>query len=140
MQGVRMNRKLKKCPFCGEDILAVAIKCKYCESMPGSSGGASQCEEICADIPANLFRGFEAVGGKLKITSSRVLFDPHDINLQKMPAEIPLSDIAEVRKRNTWGIIPNGLLIRTKTGVEYKFVAWGRDRLISVIEELTSAN
>ena len=91
-------------------------------------------EEILADVAANFFRGIEGVGGRLKITSHRVLFEANEINLQEQPgdilgsesnlqqqpAEILLSDIAEVSKRNTMGIIPNGLLIRTKVNVIYK--------------------
>ena len=90
-------------------------------------------EQILADVAANLFRGTEGVGGKLKITNSRVLFEAHAINIQKQPLEILISDIAEVNTRNTLGIIPNGLLIRTKEGVEYKFVVWGRGKLIGLI-------
>lgn len=91
-------------------------------------------EELLADIAANLFRGIEAVGGRMKITNQRILFEAHAINLQKMPAEIPLGQISEVRKRNTLGIVPNGILIRLKSGIEYKFVVWGRERLINLIQ------
>jgi hypothetical protein len=102
--------------------------------LDGSSVEVNQSEEILADVAANLFRGIEAVGGRLKITNRRVLFESHAMNLQKIPAEILFSDIAEVSKRNTLGFVPNGMLIRTKAGVEYKFVVSGRDKLISIIE------
>ncbi len=68
-------------------------------------------EKILADVGVNLFRGIEAVGGRMKITNRRILFEAHAINLQKMPAEIPLDQIAEIRERNTLGIVPNGILI-----------------------------
>jgi hypothetical protein len=32
-----MNTSTKACPYCGEEILAVAIKCKHCQSMLSES-------------------------------------------------------------------------------------------------------
>jgi hypothetical protein len=95
--------------------------------------GYSCDEEILADVVANLFRGKEAVGGRLKITNRRLLFEAHNFNVQRQPAEISLSDVTAALKVNTLGIIPNGLLIRTKTGIEYKFVVWRRGRLIELV-------
>ena len=91
-------------------------------------------EELLADVRANLFRRIELVEGRMKITNRRVLFEPTFLNIQKQTAEIPFEQIAEVGKRNTMRILPNGMLIRTKLGTEYKFVVWGRDRLIALIQ------
>ena len=32
------EQKTKSCPFCGEEILDVAVKCKHCQSMLNDSG------------------------------------------------------------------------------------------------------
>ena len=93
-------------------------------------------EQILANVGANMFRGMEAVGGNLKITDRRLLFEPHAINFQTTPEEIPVAQIVEVRPRNTLGLVPNGLLVRLQSGTEYKFVVWGRQKLISLIEGL----
>jgi len=92
-------------------------------------------EQILADVGANMFRGIEAVGGRMKITDRRILFEPHSFNLQPQPADIPLDQVAEVRKRNTLFVVPNGILVRLKSGVQYKFVVWGRGRLIALIRQ-----
>ncbi|MFJ5714141.1 GRAM domain-containing protein [Neobacillus sp. NPDC093127] len=55
-------------------------------------------------VNANLFRGIEAVGGKLIITNQRLMFTSHSLNIQAGTTEIPTSEIASVRKRNTMGL------------------------------------
>lgn len=90
-------------------------------------------EKVLKNVAANLFRGIEAVGGRMKITSQRVLFEPHEFNFQTKSAEILLEEITEVQKINTLGIVPNGLLIRTKTGEDYRFVVWKRKQLIALL-------
>lgn len=80
-----------------------------------------------------MWRGMEAVGGRLQITSRRIIFRAHRFNLQIMPSEIPLDNIADVSPSNTMGFVPNGLRIVLKSGIEYKFVVWGREGLINII-------
>lgn len=133
MSELTSQSQMKDCPMCGEQILAKAQKCKYCGSMLDGSD-VDKPEQILADVAANLFRGIEGVGGRLKITTKYVKFEPHAINFQKIPTEIPLYDVASVTKRNSLGIVPNGILITTKSGVEYKFVVNGREKLILLIE------
>lgn len=46
-----MNDEVKNCPFCGEEILAVAIKCKHCGSdlVQGESGEAALTSKPTTD-------------------------------------------------------------------------------------------
>ena len=92
-------------------------------------------EVILADAAANLVRGIESVGGRLLVTNSRLVFRSHTVNLQRMPAEVPLDQIAQILRHNYLGIVPNGIRVRLKSGVEYKFMVWGRSRLLQVIRE-----
>jgi len=140
------GEQFRKCPYCGELVKREAIKCRYCQSDLGKGNTGTreleEDEELLADAPANLFRGIDSLGGQMKITNRRVLFEPRTVlfppeklqKLQKIPTEISLAQIAEVSRRNTWGIIPNGILIRTKSNIEYKFVVWSREQLINIIQ------
>ncbi|GAB6991649.1 GRAM domain-containing protein [Paenibacillus pini] len=89
--------------------------------------------EILLTKPANLFRGMEAVGGKLKITGDRVIFNATRLNVQRDSLEIPMSDIQEVERRNTLRIVPNGITIKLRSGKEYRFVIKDRDQVIELI-------
>lgn len=95
-------------------------------------------EQILFDVAANLFVGIEGVGGKLKITNQRIHFNSHKLNIQTGTLDIPLSQIAQAKKRNTFGLVPNGMSIITKTGQEFKLVVWKRDRLINCINSMVS--
>lgn len=92
-------------------------------------------EQIIDERPANLFRGIEAVGETLKTTNKRLIFEPHDFNIQKEPLEISLDQIEKIKPRNTLGIVPNGILVKLKNGKEYKFVVWKRKELIELINK-----
>ncbi|MFC8684365.1 GRAM domain-containing protein [Brevibacillus porteri] len=87
------------------------------------------------NIAAYLFRGMEGVGGKLAITSERLYFQPHSLNIQKQPFELNLKDIATVEKRNTLFVIPNGMKIKMHNGQEHKFVIRKRAEIIGMIQD-----
>ena len=87
------------------------------------------------NVAANLFRGLESVGGKMKITDQEIIFTPHKINTQRKSVLINIADIKEVGKCNTFYIVPNGLAIVVKSGEEYKFVVNNRQKIITHLNE-----
>ena len=81
--------------------------------------------------PANLQRNIENVGGKLFLYQTKLLFEPHKMNIQNGNEEITLASISEVSA--TWtrfvGFIPlppNALKIKTHGGHEHVFTLWQR--------------
>lgn len=99
-------------------------------------------ETLLREGLANLFRGIEAVGGKLFLTDRRLYFQSHAINVQAGATEIPLSDIRGARAEWTrfLGIplAPNGLYVDTHSGHEYRFVVYRRRAWMSAIGEQIS--
>jgi hypothetical protein len=82
----------------------------------------SETEEILADQAANLWRGFEAAGGRVIVTNEFIRFIPHAVNFKTYPVEIALNTIASVEKGNSYLIIPNQMVVILKSSDEYRFV------------------
>ena len=93
-------------------------------------------EDIVWQGPANHFFHGEGVGGWLYLTTRRLLFRLHAVNIQRHETNLLLTDITEAAPRLTAGFIPNGLLVRTTSGAEERFVVDGRKRWCS---EITNA-
>ena len=79
-------------------------------------------EPVIFEGPANHFKGAEGVGGYLWLTARQLLFQSHKLNIQNHECRMPISEIAEVEATRTLGIIPNGLLLRSASGTEERFV------------------
>lgn len=91
-------------------------------------------ETLLHEGPANYFRGLEAVGGWLTVTSRRLHFRSHGMNVQNETWELPLASIREVDTAATLGIIPNGLRFTTSAGGTERFVVPGRRKWKDAIE------
>ncbi|WP_327004320.1 GRAM domain-containing protein [Dactylosporangium sp. NBC_01737] len=85
-------------------------------------------------VNANLWRGREAVGGRLTLTRDCLSFRAHALNIQTEPLDLPLGHIASVQKYNHLRIIPNGLSVTTTSGAVFHFVLFKRDRIVAAIE------
>lgn len=86
-------------------------------------------------VSANLYRGIEAVGGKILFDKDGMAFVAHKLNIQSEKTFIFYKDIVEVKKKNTLGIVPNGLLVITSDGVSYKFVVNERNKIFEFLAE-----
>ena len=95
-------------------------------------------ETLIKDGPANLQRGIEAVGGRVHLTSQRLVFESHAVNVQQGTTAIPLESITGVRKcwtrfLNLIPLVPNSIAVATKEGKEYRFVVFARQSWIDAI-------
>lgn len=86
-------------------------------------------------VAANLFRGKEAVGGRLHFEEQQMVFKSHAFNIQTGATTIIYTDIAGVHPRKTLGLVPNGISVILKTGIEYQFVVWNRKEIMAFLKE-----
>lgn len=87
-------------------------------------------EEIEIEGPANLFRGMEAVGGKLVLTTKRLIFKSHKLNIQRGETHIEYREIENIKERKTMKLIDNGIRVKTVEGKEFDFVVNEREKWI----------
>jgi hypothetical protein len=78
-------------------------------------------ETILFETPATYLNGF-GVGGKLYLTGMRLVFKSHKLHFQNVKHSISLSDIKQVDRYKTLGILNNALLVTTTKGKKEKFV------------------
>jgi hypothetical protein len=95
---------------------------------------------VLVEGPANLQRGWEAVGGWLALSPGWLVFTAHRINWQADPERIPVNTIR--RARPCWtrllGLIPvcpNSFAVEAAGGV-YRFAVRGRRRWVSALRGL----
>jgi hypothetical protein len=50
-------------------------------------------EQVLTTIPANHLEGFVSHGGRLRVTTRRLVFLPHRFNLKRVPVVIPWADV-----------------------------------------------
>lgn len=93
-------------------------------------------EEIVYESRAKLQRGLGTVGGRLTLTSKRLIFEPLKSSNQSELVVVKLSHILGMRKRWTMyrrriPIFPSTLSVKMKTDKVYRFVllrrsAWAK--------------
>jgi hypothetical protein len=101
-------------------------------------------EEPIRDGAANLQRGIETVGGWLYLTTHRLIFEAHALNIQTGATIVPLEKISGARKcwtkfLNLIPLFPNSMAVSTDDAKEYRYVVFGRQNWIDAIEQQRTA-
>jgi hypothetical protein len=91
-----------------------------------SRSGVFDGERVIREGPANHFLRGEGRGGWLTLTPTRLVFRSHGANIQNLALDISLRDIEAARPALTMALIPNGLRITRRNGIEEFFVVSGR--------------
>ena len=62
------------------------------------------------------------MGGKLYLTSKRLVFKSHKLNLQNHQFSVGIAEIQSADRSKTFGVVDNGILVRTTDGKTERFV------------------
>jgi hypothetical protein len=104
----------------------------------GTSIVTDKNETIVFETGANHFKGVEGVGGKLYLTNKRLVFKSHNFNIQKHELSISLSDVDQVARYSTFGIVNNGLSVTTSDNVIEKFAVQQPEEWMNQLTEKNS--
>ena len=95
-------------------------------------------ETIVKEDGANHQRGAETVGGRLYLTTQRLIFESHAFNIQTASTIIYFQDISDVEPAWTKfldiiPLAPNSIKVVSREGQEHSFVVSDRDEWIRAI-------
>lgn len=99
------------------------------------AGDALDGEPILLQGPANHWRGAEARGGWLVLTTRRLVFRSHGKNIQNQGLDLQLTDVTAVEPSRSLGLIPNGLRVRLAGEVVERFVVSERDAWLAAVAD-----
>jgi hypothetical protein len=85
------------------------------------------------DGGAKHFKGLEAVGGQLLLTSTTLSFTSHRFNIQVHDESYPLREITAVEPRKGLSLVGDGMAVLLGDGREERFVVFGRHDWIEQI-------
>ncbi len=95
-------------------------------------------EKIIQQGVANLFRNNDVSGGLLYLTNDRLIFIPHQLNINTERLEFTVGDIIKLKEVKTL-IIDNGLVIELNNNTSFRFVLDKRKSWIQEINKLQIA-
>ena len=104
--------------------------------VPAHYQPQNSVEEVVGKFGANLLRDHGFTGGRIILTTQRLLFESDAISRQREPLSISLKEICGVRKADTLGLIPNSIIVQCSSGQEYQFVVFNRSEIIELIKQL----
>ena len=98
-----------------------------------------QGEQVIKEGASSLQKNIEIVGGKLRLTNQRLLFETHRFNVLRGVTDIELSSIQALgpcwtKLLGFLPLFPNSLAIFTLQGKEYRFVLFGRHAWAAAIK------
>jgi len=107
--------------------------------MAGASTALIPGESLVKESRANLQRGIETVGGRLFLTTERLLFEAHKLNVQTGATAIDLRTITAVTKGwtkflNVLPLAPNTIVVTTSDGAEGSRRNKWRDRGVRSVD------
>jgi len=114
--------------FFGLDILADKLNKSV---KPDLKDG----EQVEAEGPASYKSNLEAIGGKIFLTNSYIIFKSHKYNFQSRTLIIPYSNIQKLKKSKSLSIIDNILEINTRDKQACKFIVNESDVWINYINK-----
>lgn len=99
----------------------------------------SRSRKYLLSVAATFFNGENKIEGRLKISKELLVFAATSTPERLFKKEIPIKEIGDICKKNSLGVIPNIIILKTKDG-DYKFAVYAREHVVRIIEQLKEAN